>query len=286
MRFKLLITLPCFQKDIKRIRGELNIPENGIGESANSHRSWYEKEIIQKGDKLSNSKRFLEELKKISILRQKDYPEYIKRNWILHDQMPVNKLNNRLEELINKYKLPANFKDALFGGLRMYIIKNSIIPPTNNWVIEQNTREKGTAVKWISIKTYASLSQKELRDAIDTLKHTQKYYFPRSLTVDTRAKPQFDRDLEIFKELVLERAKKPVRRKKYSGYLSYLKPKNLKEKRQLEKLHPHCVETAFDETISREVAKKLKMTPEAVKQVLTKMRARIKEFFGEEHLER
>lgn len=283
MRFKLLSLLPSFQGDVQAIREELKIPQNGL-KNDEDFRLWHEQEMVHQSDKVISSKKFSEALKKIHHLEREDHAEYLKQNWLLHDTIPINRIKNRMETLGRRYNLPANFYEQRPCGLYFYITKNALTPPSSNWVIQFDHEARKGTTKWLAIQTYAPLSKKEFEDAKKMLVPIQKHYFPKSITIGERAKKQFDRDFEIYKELVLERKKKPVKRKTHTGYLAYIK--NPDDRRKLEKLHPNDVGIEFDETTSREVAEKLKITPDAVRQAMTRMGVRIEEFFSEGHLER
>jgi len=281
VRFKLLVTLLNFQNDIKAIRDEFNIPPDGFSDDKTSG-EWYENEIIEKTDKIISSQKFRKAKEELATLR--DHAEYLKREWELNDKIPLFKMRHRKEMLGKKYRLPANFYEDEYIGLSAYIIRNDVIPPINNWLIQHDSYphdEKGTA-KWLAIKTYAPLSQKEVKDAMDWLTSLQKHYFPKEIIIDSRIKKQFDRDLSIFKELALERDKKPTKRKIYSGYLSFLKDSG--ERKKWEKLHPNCIDIGFDATTSREVARRFDITSDAVRQAIKRMSTLIKNLFGDEFI--
>lgn len=281
IKLKLLTILPYFQEDVKRIRQELNIPPTGFNNEENLKR-WYDAEIIEKSDEIIGSREFRKAVAKLETI--KNYPDYLKQKWGLNDKIPLFRMAHRKEMLGKKYKLPANFYENQLGGLLSYITRNELRPPSNNWIIEQDPEGRKGTTKWFAIKIFSPLSKKELKDATKMLKSLQKHYFPKGLVVNSRIKKQFDRDLIIFRELVLERDKKPIKRKKYSGYLSYIK--DPKERQRWEKLYPSCIEIGFDTTTSREIAKRLNITPDAVRQTTKRLKTLIRVFFGEEYIGR
>ncbi len=285
IRFKLLVALPSFQKDVREIRNELNIqPDKFTDDEAFAN--WYEKFVV-KSDTIRNSRDFLEAKARLNTI--KEYAEYLKQEWKLNDKIPLFRFRHRVEILGKKYKLPANFYDNQSNGLPVYIMRNIMIPPANNWTIQQDPDGGKGTTKWFAIKTYAPLSKKEISEAKKWLVSLQKHYFPKEITITSRIKKQFDRDLLAFKELVLERKHKPVKRKKYEehSYLSLVK-KNYKlspkEFRELERLHKNDIVTNFDEIITKETAKKLKMKPAAVRQAIRRIFELIKTFFGDEFI--
>ena len=271
--------LPVFQNDIKKIRQEFNIPQGSFKNDI-SYKIWYENEFIKKTDKIINSKNFLKAEKKLKILKKENYPEYLKQKWKLNDKLPLCRMNHRIKMLGKKYKLPAHFyEESYFYGLSPYITRNTIKPPANNWSIQPDPEGRKGTMKWLAIKTYSPLTKKELKDAIKMLISLQQHYFPKELIVNNRIKKQFERDLLIFNELIIKRSKKPIKRKIYSGYLSYLDPK---ERNQWEKFHPNDITTGFDVQTSRMVAKKFQMTPEAVRKSIQRTNTLINTFFGDE----
>lgn len=282
IRFKLLVNLTSFQEDIKKIRKELKIPLGGFNDEE-GFQSWDERVLTAESDRVILSKSFREQSIKVGALEAKDYGEFLKQKWLLHDKIPINRLNNRLEQLCSTYKLPANFGERNFRLSRLfgYITMNEIVPPSNNWVIQPDPDGRRGTTKWLSIKTYAPLSNKEFTEAKEMLISLQNHYFPKTITLTQRAKDNFDRDLEIYKTLVLERSKKPVRKKSYSGYLALLSPT---ERKKWEHLHPKGVRVEFDEETTREVARKMGISHDTAKGALKRMRKRIVEFFGEEYL--
>lgn len=237
IRFELLVTLPMFQRDIKKLRRSLNIPDKGFA-SAEDYSVWY----------VSNLDRSI--------------------------GLPTN----AMQTIGEKYKLPAHFYDGPLFGLYPYIVLNRVAPPSYNWVVEPTPVGKRGTAKWISIRTYAPLSGKELKQAKAALGFIQKTYFPKELNIDARIKQRFDRDLQIYKELKLNRKKKPVKRKEYFGYLALLPPEKRKE---WEKMHPDEVRIHFDELTAREVGRKYRMTPDAVRKSIERIDKLIVGFFGE-----
>jgi len=267
IRMKLLVTLDSFQEDIRVVRKEMKIPMEGFSNSSD-FRNWYEKKFIEESDKIIYSNSFTEKTKKVNNI--KNYPDYLKENWKLKDEIPINRIKNRQEMLCEKYYLPSNFGvdgSGPYGSpLFMYITQNSIKPPSNNWVIQQDAEGRKGTTRWLSMVTFAPLSKKELKEAEKVLASLQKHYFPKGITHSTRSKKQFERDLEIYNELS-KRKKKPVKRKQPTGFLVNAKKQVSKKdyEKYYEKKYREKIIFDFDEVIAKDIAKKFKMTPAAVR---------------------
>jgi len=267
IRMKLLVTLDSFQEDIRVVRKEMKIPMEGFSNSSD-FRNWYEKKFIEESDKIIYSNSFTEKTKKVNNI--KNYPDYLKENWKLKDEIPINRIKNRQEMLCEKYYLPSNFGvdgSGPYGSpLFMYITQNSIKPPSNNWVIQQDAEGRKGTTRWLSMVTFAPLSKKELKEAEEVLASLQKHYFPKGITHSTRSKKQFERDLEIYNELS-KRKKKPVKRKQPTGFLVNAKKQVSKKdyEKYYEKKYREKIIFDFDEVIAKDIAKKFKMTPAAVR---------------------
>lgn len=275
IRLTLLFVLPEFQSDIRKLRKDFDIPVNGFVQDTEAQK-WH-KDIYNRSDKVMSSRAYLLRLCESEVLKQKHYPEYKKQYSQLLDSIPYNKLNNTIRELGEKYNLPSNFYESDLVGLKMYLFYNKIIPPSNNWSIQPDPMAKKGVAKSLSINIYAPLSKVEWRDATKLLLEMQKYYFPKSTLIPIRTKRQFERDLEIYKEF-MDRKKKPVRKKHYTGYLAYLKPPLNRAK--YEKLHPSEVDIYFDEKTSKEIALKFGMSSSAVRGAMYRINKLIKSFFG------
>ena len=247
-----------------------------------------------------NSRNFLKARDKLETIR--DQGEYLKQKWELNDRVPLLRLRHRVEMLGKKYKLPENFYDNQSIGLSVYLMRNKIVPPTNNWLIQHGPSydEKGTT-KWFAIKTYAPLSQRERKEATKWLVSLQKHYFPKEITITGRIKNQFDRDLSAFKELTRRKGYKSVKRKrsyedllamvkseyrpikmktyKEDGYLARVEKSyhlSYKELRRLEEQHEDDI--VID--INKIMTGKMPGTPNTIRQAVKRLSKLIKNFFG------
>lgn len=280
MKFKLLASLPSFQTDIKEIRKELDICEEGLTDV--DFKDWYEEKIIKQSDIMLKSDEYLDLKNKAKKMKLKNYSEYLKISWKANNLIPINKFRNKQEMLGEKYNLPKNFySTGPTSGIWLYITQNKICAPSNNWAIAPNPEARLGTAKSMSLTTYAPLDKKELGNAVKMLKEMQKSYFPKQVVFPQRIKNNFERDLEIFKELCIQRKNKPVKKKIYikGGYLSYVKNVSKKEMRSLERKNKSGIKVDFDEITSRNVARKFKVSSNVVRSAIKRMKELVKSLF-------
>ncbi|MBI3046443.1 MAG: hypothetical protein HYY86_02845 [Candidatus Harrisonbacteria bacterium] len=241
MRLELLIRLPQFQKEAVAIRQQFNIPSSGI--ITDEQMANWQRALNEKEDNL--------------------------------------KFGNQLEQLGRKFKLPYHLINLFGDGLRAYILKNKIVPPVYNFVIEH--QPKSGEVDYLSIKTFALLDKEEIKLALNDLKNLQKLYFSKETTLPIRSRKQFKRDLVIFDKLI-KRIGNPVRRKDYlpSSFLVIAKKSGTyspKKLRGLEKEYKKDVVIRYNQVTAREIAKELKTTAGAVGNAFKRIKKLIKQWF-------
>jgi len=99
-----------------------------------------------------------------------------------------------------------------------------------------------------------------------------------------RSRKEFDRDLLILDKLI-KRTVHPTRRKEYlrNSFLSLLtkqKRPPAKKLAELEKENRSDIVVRYNEIISREVAKELGISPNAVRKALSRIKSLAREWFG------
>lgn len=244
VRLKLLFALPEFQKDLLRIRKELGIPSDGL-------------------------------------LSDDDYDAWDHR--VMKTKESVGHLYSGLRMLGDKYKLPRHFYSDPYLGLLPWITRNNFRAPLNNWVIEMDPESKGS-VGWLSIKTFAPLSKREIAHASKDLARLQKSFFPKQTIITGRAKKQFERDLAIYTDLS-SRPTKPVRKEKYDGYLFTIRRSATPSKwRELKRIHKHDISVGYDEKTSRQKGREISVKAAAVRKAQERIRNLIRQFFGDSFL--
>ncbi len=250
IRMELLIRLPSFQDVVASIRRRFGIPEDGF-KQLNDFEQW-QKRILQKED---------------------------------GDDRPQTLFNftKAIEGIGHRFQLPFNFVKDKPEGVRYYVLMSKVIAPAMNWEIEhgQNggSRDRKQTTRWFSIRTYARLDKREIAHAFKDVVSLQNYYFPPTINVPLRIRRQFGRDIQVYERLI-KRAKKPVKKRTYKkdSYLRRLSPQDAKK---YEHLHPDAIVVEYDETISREVAKELKIKPAVVRQAITRIKKLQRQLFTE-----
>lgn len=286
VRLKLLVILPSFHEDVQKFRKEFGIPQDGF-KTHKEHLEW-RSELIREADHIKDTPVFLRMAKEILLI--KNPPEQLKKKIELYNTIPFYKFGSRKTALGEKYKLPAHFYiNDSSCGLSPYLTRNVVRAPSDNWAISNDGQGgKGTA-KQLSIITYGILSESEAKEALKMLLDLQHYYLPKEVTVNTRTKKNFERDLLIFQEFA-KRMKKPVIKKHYKkdSYLSLaertkadLSPKKWKE---LERNHKDTIDISFDEKTSQEVGDKFGISGDAARKAAGRTRDTISDFFGDEFL--
>jgi hypothetical protein len=249
---KLLISWNKFRVDVLQLRKDFSIPLEGFSNSEEL-KKWDEK-LCQNSDDFWETKYYKNRIKKLLLLRKKDHRQFLIEQENINKEVPINKFNQSIKDLLKKYSLPYNFLDTI----RMYIYHNKIMPvflPDTNFSLSLDPEgRKGTA-RWIEIRTYARLTEKEIRDAMSSLRELQKHYLPFMLTKDIRKHQDIDRAINI------EREMEQRRRKTYQTPDWYLqqvrKAYGEKEFERVKKLDPTRIEKEIIKYTSKEIAKKI-----------------------------
>jgi len=278
---KLLTASDEFQTDIVQIRKESSIPPKGFLNNEELIK-WYEK-LYQDTEDFWESEDYKKRRKKLLLLRKKDCAKFIIEEEHLNNEAPINKFNNSVEKIVGKYNLPYNFLDVI----RAYIYHNKIIPlylPYSNFAISYSLNEDGRA-KWVDLRTYSRLTEKEIRKAIKNLRATQEYCLPPALNINIKIRKDIDMVLEIEKEM-----RNTDRRRKEGKADSYL----VKVRKQYgEKVYRKTIRKQQAEGIksikrkinkhkSREIAKKIFGTSEKenlVRQIYSRLQKERKKLF-------
>jgi len=289
-RMRLLVLLPQFQKEVAKIRKDFDIPEEGFAVEQDV-RKWRDK-LLLKTEEFFNGRNFSSKLKELMHKFSKNtisYQEYEKQNNALKLSIPLNAFNNRTEQLASFFHLPYSFVASPLNKLRLYILQNKISAPSRNFVIEPDPHMRKGTGRWVSIKTYAPLSKVEAKEVLHLLQLSQSHDFPKEITVPTRVKREFDRDLRLLEELSIKRTLHPVKRRQYieGSYLDRLKKSSSSayvskgEMRRLEKVHFEDIFVDYiHSTTSRRVARKENMKANAARKALERILETARQFFG------
>ncbi len=155
--FSMLIGHEPFEKSVRAIRRELDIPEKGL-KGEKQIREW-----TYQTDKKQDEYYASLEYKKINEnIRKKttDKSMASKQIGLLDRKAPINKLKNACLDLINTYHLPTQFEQAL----RIYIMQNVIaFLPTYNFLYLYDFSGDKSVVK---IEIYAKLTKEEKKDLL------------------------------------------------------------------------------------------------------------------------
>lgn len=174
---KLLVSADKFQAEVAQIRASAGITDGGFLND-DEFRGW-QKKLEKNSDTLLKKGRPICEL-------------------------PINKFYNSMETLVGKYNLPYNFLNAL----KTYILRNKIIPlylPSSGYAIAFSPK-KGRA-KWIDLRVYSRLTEKEIRQAIKDLRADQEHYLSPALNMDIRIRKDINLVLEMAEKMKNRRLK-------------------------------------------------------------------------------
>ncbi len=280
---KLLVSWDKFQVDLLQLRKDFSIPPEGFS-SNEEFKKWDEK-LCRDSDAFWETEDYKNRRKKLLLLRKKDYRQFLIEQELINEDVPINKFNRAIRNLVNKYHLPYNFLDAI----RMYVYHNKIasifLPSTNFSLSLDPEGRKGTA-RWIEIRTYALLTEKEIRSAVKSLRSFQKHYFSPNLTQDVRVHKNIDVAIDIEKEM---KNTDRIRRKegKADSYLEKVRKQHGEKayreairKQRAEGIKP--IKRKINKYRSREIAKKIFGTPEKenlVRQIYSRLQKERKRLF-------
>lgn len=279
---KLLVSWDKFQVDLLQLRKDFSIPSEGFFNSEEL-KKWHEK-LCQDSDDFWTTEDYRNRRKKLLLLRKKDYRQFLIEQEFINKEVPINRFNQSIKNLAKKYNLPYNFLDAI----KMYIYHNKIVsiflPIANFSLCIDPEGRKGTA-KWIELKTYARLTEKEIRRAMNSLRELQKHYLPAVLTEDIRKHQDTDKAIYIEKEM-----NKRIRKteEKPDSYLEKVRKRYGEEeyKRTIKKWRAEGIEPMKKEIIkytSREIAKKIfgsEKKANLVRQIYSRLQKEREKRFG------
>jgi len=170
-QMKLLISDAEFQGIVRGAREYINIPADiGLkGEDANQQ--WVDY-MDKKSDEIMNSQRFIDqELKIKNKIRDIGLKMTRKQMNLFYDQIPWNYLWNRVDFIIEKFRLPIHYKDYI----QDYITFGKIDAPSHNY--EGGLYPAGVSSKearYIPLKVYTRLTQDELDELSRYIKYKGK----------------------------------------------------------------------------------------------------------------
>lgn len=256
MRLKLLFLIEQFQKDVKKIRIDFDIPENGYSEE--------EKEKCCKNE---------------------ESLELFYRRFPFFDQFDKNgsDFQIRVKNLATKYKLPDNYANTICCGLPEFILFNKLIAPDSNWVLEILYEYDESFIDSVAIKAYTILTKKEVAEAVSELKWATKKFMNPSIVKLKRNSACFDRDIKILATYLNIQFNKPKIDKVYNSiYAEILKKQGkLKDLREWERCNKDYIEVRqHDKKTSRDIAKESGVSIETVKQVKMRLNVLAKKWFG------
>ncbi len=280
-KIKLLVSWDKFQVDLLQLRKDFSIPSEGF--SSNEEIKKWDKKLSQDSDAFWETEDYKNRRKKLLLLRKKDYRQFLIEQELINEDVPINKFNRAIRNLVNKYHLPYNFLDAI----KMYVYHNkiaSVFLPSTNFSLSFDPEGRKGKTRWIEIKTYALVTEKEIRSAVKSLRNLQKLYFSPNLTQNVRVHKNIDVAIAIEKE------KKNIDRKrekeKASSYLEKVR-KQYGEKMYRKTIRERQTEgikliKRINKNTSREIAKKIFGTPEKenlVRQIYSRLQKERKRLF-------
>lgn len=174
---KLLVSADEFQAEVAQIRKNTGIPDGGF---------------------LDNKK-----LRKWQRKLEKDSDGLMEKGRPV-GELPINKFYDSIEALVVKYNLPYNFLSAV----KAYILLGKIISlylPASSYAIAFSPK-KGKA-KWIDLRVYSRLTEKEIRQAIKDLRIDQGHYLTPALNLDIRIRKNIDVVLDMGEKMKKRRLK-------------------------------------------------------------------------------
>ncbi len=276
---KLLISWDKFQRDLSKLRKSFSIPLEGF--SNNEEVKKWDENLCHDSDNFWKTEDYKNKRKKLLLLKEKDYRQFLIEQELINKEVPINKFSQSVEDLVIKYHLPYNFLNAI----RMYIYYGkitSIFLPDTNFSFSLNSEGRRGTAKWIEIRTYAQLTEEEIRIAMKGLRQMQKHYLPLVLTEDIRKHRDTDKAIEIEKEMkqrMIKTYQKP------DWYLQQVrKAYGKKEFERVKKLNPARIEKEIIKYTSKEIANKIfgnYKKANLVRQIYSRIQKERKKRFGE-----
>lgn len=259
---RLLVLVPEFQKDVRSVRKEkeFGIPENGFQSDEELDRWFQERGLLFHG---------------------------MKPSWF-YKKPPINPFKDRVKEIGEKFNLPYHFYYSALYGVGYYILTDYIKIPANNWEIDVDLQKDGSKPRWVLIRAYAPLSNKEIGEATTELRKEQHLLMKGHVTRNTRVHGQFERDLKNIGAWSSERGRPAeIRQSKQNGYLAELMASGKYSKFQLkewskawEEERLEIEETVPSRITSMEIAGGNKKESATLRQAKKRLHKLAKELFG------
>lgn len=270
--FSLLLRVPEFKKDVKNIRKQFQIKDEGF--------KWGGKELLEWANK--------ENIWYYQIDEDEDSGDWplVSASDTRRD-FPSNKFEKSLYELGSKYRLPFNFYGFPYTGLARFILSNDTDEPPKNYDIDFRDF-KNDGFMWTSLVVYAPLSKKEAKEAMKNLENTQYDLLPIFIKgIDTIGKKRFgknvERDLALFDEQNARNEKpKRIKKVKEGSYLEIVNKSKLSDaqKRKAIKNNKHDITVGYSSPTSKEIGKKQKVSAAVARQSKSRSNTVAKELFG------
>lgn len=278
MILKILTYVPEFEKDVERIRMEMDIKKDGfkwevdeiIGWASKRNINSYEESFV--GDEEEGQTPY-------SVISYKNDDE-IRKNF------PSNIFEKKIHDIGVKYKLPFNFYAFPDSGLPRYVLTGEIISPRQNFFVDfKELKDKSILVSLIA---YTPLSKKEFVDVINEMgEHTSllsNFFDGIEKLSKKRYHNKILRDLETFNDQI-SKPGKPKKIKKYEqqSYLDYImksKDVSIRVKQRTERKCNDSIIVDYDKPTSKEIGKKHKVSGDAVRQSKKRLNSFAKEIFG------
>lgn len=150
------------------------------------------------------------EIRKTSSIPSNGFPnnEEAKKwnNKLLQNEAKLNEFQDRIEKITDKYRLPYSFLEAI----KFYVYFDritSVYLPSSSFAFSVNPSGRKNKAKWVELKTYARLTEKEIREAIKILREMQDYYLPPNLSRDIRVHKNIDHAIKAEKEMAKKKRK-------------------------------------------------------------------------------
>ena len=106
-KIKLLVSWDKFQVDVLQLRKDFSIPPKGFL-STKELKKW-DKKLSRDSDAFWETEDYKNRRKKLLLLRKKDYRQFLIEQELINKEVPINKFNQAIKNLVSKYHLPYNF---------------------------------------------------------------------------------------------------------------------------------------------------------------------------------
>jgi hypothetical protein len=257
MLMRLLTLVPEFQKDVRTMRKQCGIKESGLDSEKDAY-EWLNKNKFNFYDDMPTG--FYQEPRKSNIFKEKVF------------------------ELGEKFNLPYHFYNSAVIGVGYHILTDYIRVPATNWIIDSEFRKEGGAPRWVGIKAYAPLSNKEIGEATTELRRMQRRLMDKQITRSTRIHPRFWRYLKVVGAWSSKRGR-PQKIKRYRNIFLQRAAEQGRNMRELEwQWKQEGVKNPYefrpDRVTSIATAKGNKRKANAYRQTVIRLNKLAKELFG------